>query len=181
MKKIKQGLLTFLMLLMHYPVMAADDYKVEYQFSVLFLAKTCEIDVPNEIIFGNASGVTTVSEIKKDTVAKNFSIGLRNCTTTDQKTAAVYLASGNTLNGSKNFFNDDPNGVIGVQLLEGNRVIDVNQSSLLKPDAASIIWDNIQRVSETKMVTAKLRCAESNCNPSDGDFSATLTIGYYAD
>ncbi|MEX5921110.1 hypothetical protein [Providencia huaxiensis] len=50
----------------------------------------------------------------------------------------------------------------GVQLLEGNRVIDVNQNSLLKPDAASIIWDNIQSVSETKMVTAKLRCAESN-------------------
>ncbi|MEX6317327.1 hypothetical protein [Providencia huaxiensis] len=50
-------------------------------------------------------------------MAKNSSIGLRNCTTTDQ-TAAVYLASGNTLNGSKNFFNDDPNGVIGVQLSE---------------------------------------------------------------
>ncbi|MCG9536968.1 type 1 fimbrial protein, partial [Providencia huaxiensis] len=106
---------------------------------MIFLAKTCEIDVPNEIILGNASGVTTVSEIKNDTVSKSFPIGLRNCTSTDQTTAVVYLASGNTLTGSNNFFNDDPNGVIGVQLLDGTRVISINQTPLAKPDASSII------------------------------------------
>ncbi|EMT6577223.1 MULTISPECIES: fimbrial protein [Providencia] len=181
MEKIKQVLLTFLIMLMYYPAMAADDYKIQYEFSVLFLAKTCEIDVPNEIILGNASGVTTVNEIKNDTISKNFSIGLRNCTSTDQTTAVVYLASGNTLTGSNNFFNDDPNGVIGIQLLDGNRVISANQTALAKPDAASIIWDNIKSSSETKMISAKLRCAKTDCDPSEGDFSATLTIGYYAD
>ncbi|ENU1229001.1 MULTISPECIES: fimbrial protein [Providencia] len=181
MKKIKQLLLTTLMVFMYYPAMASDDYSVHYEFSVLFLAKTCEIDVPNEIILGNSSGVTTVNEIKNDTVSKNFPIGLRNCTSTDQTTAVVYLASGNTLTGSNNFFNDDPNGVIGVQLLDGTRVISVNQTPLAKPDASSIIWDNIKTSSETKVVNAKLRCAKTDCEPDEGDFSATLTIGYYAD
>lgn len=181
MKKIKQLLLTFFMIFMYYPAMAADDYKVQYEFSVLFLAKTCEIDVPNEIILGNASGVTTVSEIKNDSVSKNFSIGLKNCTSTDQTAAVVYLASGNTLTGSNSFFNDNPSDVIGVQLLDGNRVISTNQTPLAKPDAASIIWDDIKNSSETKMVNAKLRCAKADCDPSEGEFSATLTVGYYAD
>ncbi|ENR5393880.1 TPA: type 1 fimbrial protein [Providencia rettgeri] len=181
MKKIKQRLLTLLMVFMYYPAMAADNYQIQYEFSVLFLAKTCEIDVPNEIILGNSSGVTTISEIKNDTVSKNFSIGLKNCTSTDQTTAIVYLASGNTLAGSNNFFNDDPNGVIGVQLLDGTRVISANQTALAKPDVASIIWDNMKSTSETKMINAKLRCAKTDCDPDDGDFSATLTIGYYAD
>ncbi|MEX5921109.1 hypothetical protein [Providencia huaxiensis] len=62
------------------------DYKVEYQFSVLFLAKTCEIDVPNEIILGNASGVSDRSvKLKRIRWQRIFSIGLRNCTTTDKK------------------------------------------------------------------------------------------------
>ncbi len=181
MREIKQTLLTFLMIFMCYPAMAADDYTVRYELSVLFLAKTCEIDVPNEILLGNQAGITTVSEIKNDNVTKSFTIGLKNCSSQNQNSAVVYLASGNTLNGSKNFFNDDPNGVIGVQILEGTRVINVNENPLSKPNKESIIWENIQSVSDTKMVSAKLRCAESNCDPSEGDFAATLTIGYYAD
>ncbi|MEQ4710663.1 hypothetical protein, partial [Providencia huaxiensis] len=52
--------------------------------------------------------------------------------------------------GSNNFFNDDPNGVIGVQLLDGTRVISINQTPLAKPDASSIIWDNIKSMNEKK-------------------------------
>ncbi|MEY0713410.1 hypothetical protein AB7282_21015, partial [Providencia huaxiensis] len=52
--------------------------------------------------------------------------------------------------GSNNFFNDDPNGVIGVQLLDGTRVISINQTPLAKPDASSIIWDNIKSTNEKK-------------------------------
>ncbi|WP_369310210.1 fimbrial protein [Providencia rettgeri] len=181
MKKIKQVLLTFLTIFMYYPVMAADNYTVRYEFSVLFLAKTCDIDVPSEILLGNQAGITTVTEIKNDNVAKNFTIGLKNCNNQSQSTALVYLSSGNTLNGTNNFFNDDPTGVIGVQLLDGNRVININNNPLGKPSAASVIWDNIESTSATKTVTAKLRCAIDNCEPNEGDFSATLTIGYYAD
>ncbi|MBQ0535375.1 hypothetical protein [Providencia huaxiensis] len=71
--------------------------------------------------------------------------------------------------------------MIGVQLLDGTRVISINQTPLAKPDASSIIWDNIKSMNEKKMVNAKLRCAKTDCEPDEGDFSATLTIGYYAD
>lgn len=181
MKKIKQVLLTFLMIFMYYPAMAADDYTVRYEFSVLFLAKTCDIDVPAEILLGNQAGITTVTEIKNGSVTKSFPIALKNCNNSSQSSALVYLSSGNTLTGSKNFFNDDPSGVIGVQLLDDNRVIDVNSNPLGKPSAASVIWDNITSTDATKTVSAKLRCVEDNCDPTEGDFSATLTIGYYAD
>lgn len=181
MKKISQVLISLLMFFMHFPAMATDDYMVRYEFSVLFLAKTCDIDVPSEILLGNQSGITTVTEIKNDSVSKNLTIGLKNCNNQSQSGAQVYLSSGNTLNGTNNFFNDDPNGVIGVQLLDGTRIIDINNNPLGKPSAASIIWDNIENTSATKSINAKLRCAIDNCEPNEGDFSAALTIGYYAD
>lgn len=181
MKKIKQALLTFLIMSASSLSTADDGNSVRYDFSVLFLSKTCEIDVPNEIIFGNQSGITTTSDIKSDNVVKQFPIGLKNCTTADQNTAIVYIASGNTLAGRNNIFNDNPNDVIGVQLLDNNRVVSVNESSSIKPSAASVLWDNIQGTSDIKMIEARLRCAEADCEPNDGDFSAKLTIGYYAD
>lgn len=181
MKKIEQVLITFLMFFMYFPAIAADDYMVRYEFSVLFLAKTCDIDVPSEILLGNQAGITTVTEIKNDSVTKSFTIGLKNCNNQSQSTALVYLSSGNTLSGSNNFFNDDPNGVIGVQLLDGNRVININETPLGKPSPASVLWENIESTSATKNINAKLRCAVDNCEPNEGDFSATLTIGYYAD
>lgn len=181
MKKIKQALLASLIMSASSLSIADDGNSVRYDFSVLFLSKTCEIDVPSEIIFGNQSGITTTNDIKNDNVTKQFTIGLKNCTTSDQNTAIVYIASGNTLAGRNNIFNDNPTDVIGVQLLDNNRVVSVNESASMKPSAASILWDNIQSTSETKIINAKLRCAEADCEPNDGDFSAKLTIGYYAD
>lgn len=81
MKKIKQALLTFLIMSASSLSTADDGNSVRYDFSVLFLSKTCEIDVQNEIIFGNQSGITTTSDIKSDNVVKQFPIGLKNCTT----------------------------------------------------------------------------------------------------
>ncbi|EKT60854.1 fimbrial protein [Providencia sneebia] len=181
MKKIKQVSITFLILFMWFPTIVAGDSSVRYEFSVLFLAKTCDIDVPSEILLGNQLGITTANEIKNDSVVADVLIRLKNCSTESQSTAMVYLSSGNTLNGSNNFFNDDPNGVIGVQLLDGSRVIDINNNPLGKPSPESIIWDNIESTGATKTINAKLRCAIDNCDPNEGDFSATLTIGYYAD
>ncbi|MFD1090431.1 fimbrial protein [Providencia vermicola] len=181
MEKIKQALLTFLIMSVSFLSMADDGNSVRYNFSVLFLSKTCEIDVPSEIIFGNQSGITTASDIKSDNVTKQFPIGLKNCSTSDQNTAIVYIASGNTLAGRNNIFNDNPNDIIGVQLLDNNRVVSVNESGSMKPSPASILWDNIQSTSDIKIINAKLRCAEADCEPNDGDFSAKLTIGYYAD
>ncbi|MFH6892497.1 hypothetical protein ACHCAL_00295 [Providencia huaxiensis] len=40
--------------------------------------------------------------------------------------------------------------MIGVQLLDGTRVISINQTPLAKPDASSIIWDNIKSTNEKK-------------------------------
>ncbi|MEY0575888.1 fimbrial protein [Providencia manganoxydans] len=142
MKKISQVLISLLMFFMHFPAMATDDYMVRYEFSVLFLAKTCDIDVPSEILLGNQSGITTVTEIKNDSVSKNLTIGLKNCNNQSQSGAQVYLSSGNTLNGTNNFFNDDPNGVIGVQLLDGTRIIDITTTlwvSLVPPLLFGII------------------------------------------
>lgn len=180
MKNTQILLSFFLIIFISSPAIPKDNFSVRYEFSVLFLAKTCDIDVPKQVILGNQAGYTTVNDIKNDKVSTDIIIKLQNCSAEYQKSSLVYLSSGNTLTGSNNFFNNDPNGVIGVQILDGNRVINYNSNPLSKPSEDSIIWKNIENKGATKLITAKLRCAESDCNPEPGEFSATLSLNYYA-
>lgn len=154
---------------------------ITYNFSVLFLAKTCDVSVENEIVIENVqgTGIVTNSSIKNDNAVADVKLSLKNCTSPDITGSKVYISQGNTLAGTTDFFNDDPAGIIGLQLTDGHSVFSKTTTAL--PEDKSVVWRDIISVADTKTINARLRCKTDGCQPQEGNFSASLTFNYYID
>ncbi|MEY1424424.1 fimbrial protein [Morganella morganii] len=176
--KLKLLLIIFVSFLPGITVSLAAD-KITYHFSVLFLAKTCDVSVKNEIIIETTPGTGSVSssDIKNDMAVTDVSLGLTNCTDSNIANSKVFISEGNTLTGTDDFFNDDPNSEIGLQITDGVNVFKKNTTAI--PSNESVVWDNIMSDSETKIIKARLRCKNTSCEPREGNFSASLSFSYY--
>lgn len=161
---------------------------IKYDFSVLFLSKTCEITVPNSIEFVSNEGSHFVND--KDIINKKISqlipISLTNCSgnasDTDLENASVYIAQGSTLTGTRDFFNNNVSGSFGVQLTdENNKIFKLNNSTSFNPSDDSIVWGNIKSTAETKTLIANLRCQKEDCTPEAGAFTATVVLSFITD
>lgn len=173
--------LLFLLFFSCYIPVSQGEQGITYNFSVLFLAKTCDVSVQNEITIESTpgSGIISNNSIINDNAVADVQLSLKNCTSPDIAGSKVYIADGNTLAGTSNFFNDDPAGIIGLQLTDGNTIF--NKSSTALPAANSVVWSNIMTSGETKILKARLRCKVAGCTPQPGDFSASVVLNYYID
>lgn len=160
---------------------------IKYDFSVLFLAKTCEVTVPNSIEFVSNEGGNFVNakDIKDKKISQLIPISLTNCSGgsgTDLQNASVYIAQGSTLTGTRDFFNNNVSGSFGVQLTDdNNKIFKLNNSTTFTPSDDSVVWGNIKSTTETKTLIANLRCQEENCSPEAGAFTATVVLSFITD
>lgn len=155
---------------------------IKYEFSALFTPKTCSIVTPDTIVFESSkgSGRTSVKSIQDDEVSQDFIIRLTACSDPELSGSSVYLANGRTLQGSNQFFNDDATGNFGVQLYDKTKVLSLNTFGKYPPDVAAVAWSDISHESQTKTLTAKLRCQVKGCVPKEGPFSAMVVLNFYS-
>lgn len=179
--RIKQKLYVMLLAVLSCVSSSQGSSSITYNFSVLFLAKTCDVSVENEIAIENlpGTGIVTNSSIINDTATADVKLSLKNCTSPDITGSKVYISQGNTLTGTMDFFNDNPAGIIGLQLTDGNFVF--SKTATVLPEDKSVVWRNIASVAETKTIKARLRCKTAGCKPQEGNFSASVTFNYYID
>lgn len=179
--KLKQRILSTLFFIFLCAGASQGSSSITYNFSVLFLAKTCDISVQNEIYIEDTPGSGFVSNaaVKNDNAVADVKLALTNCTTPNIANSKVYIADGNTLSGTTDFFNDDPDSIIGLQITDGNSIFNKNTTAL--PAANSVVWTNIMSATETKTIKARLRCKSAGCEPQNGDFTASLVFNYYID
>ncbi|HCR3470613.1 TPA: type 1 fimbrial protein [Proteus mirabilis] len=182
-KKVSILIVSLCLLLTSWASVAAQS--VKYNFSVVFLAKTCEIVVPDNITFTSGEGASSVSanDIKNNKISQQIPISLTNCSTSSLSGTSVYISQGVTLTGTRDFFNNNVSGSFGVQLTDdsGSKTYKVNNSSVFKPSDDSVVWDNITSESSTKSLTAKLRCQKEGCAPEVGPFTATVVLSFFSD
>lgn len=165
-------------------LLAVNSYAAEsirYTLSATFMPKMCDIVAPHTVVLEKVpgSGVMPSADIKAGLASQPFQIGLANCDDDNPSGMVVFISNGRTVHGSHDVFNNNPDDNIGIKIRANGQSFSKSDSPY-KPSLNSIVWRDIQHITEQKTLTASLVCAQAGCEPDEGQFNAAITLSFYS-